>query len=394
MAVKMRTGRLTTKTTDPKTGARIADPSVHGKEIMEGTVSSWPEVRKAYQQGRYKGSDQKLPSDVKNYLEGKTDKLDDKLYDEPYVYKTKDVLGVTHHNFGANLKKGSAREVALQKRFQSSIGKLEEGQDYKFHMSENASSKMAGGYVGTDLEQFRNIKPTPKTSDTNPPDFEFKPEKLKTLEPKIITSSKGKLKKYKGTEEPEKEAFTSPGVETKKKTKTATKRAMTGAGSKGLVKVGGERGVLKSARVTSSVDLAPKMGGYKRQEKLFKAYAGTSVLGESHIGKSAQELGEYKREFKQMKKDYRREGNAEGVVAAGMEANQARLAQKFVRGSQKHFNDPNYKKTTGSENPIAIDYRDSRDNAANRNTMEQKLKSVSSRSKIGKDTGYMNNPMY
>lgn len=369
MAVKMRTGRLTTKTTDPKTGARIADPSVFGKEIMEGTVSSWPEVRKNYQQGKYKGDTQKLPADVKNYLEGKTDKLDDTLYDEPYV-GTRESLSGKYSVFGANLKKGSPREVALTKKYQSTFGKLNEGESYKFHMAEDPSSKMGGAYVGTDIDKFRNIKPDP-----SPKPAEL--EKIPTR-PAKITSSNAKLKEFKGPVA-EKTKFVAPGVEQKTKTKTSTSSAMTG-GKKGLVKAKGD-GNLGSARVTNTDKLYRDKMGYNRQEKLFKAYAGTSVLGESHIGKSSQDINAYKKEMQSQRKAYRKEGNLEGITATGMEVKQARQAEKFVKGPQTHFNTKNREKTKGISSAIALDYRESLDNAANRNTMDAKLKAISSKPK-------------
>ena len=42
----MKYGRFSPKTTDPKTGARIADPEVYGQTLPDNSkVSSWPEVR-------------------------------------------------------------------------------------------------------------------------------------------------------------------------------------------------------------------------------------------------------------------------------------------------------------------------------------------------------------
>jgi len=95
-------GRFSPKTTDPKTGARIADPEVYGQSLPgdSGKVSSWPELRTMFQSGKLNeqffgvgGTKQKptggeyssYPSDVKRYLEGKTDILDDINYEEPII---------------------------------------------------------------------------------------------------------------------------------------------------------------------------------------------------------------------------------------------------------------------------------------------------------------------
>jgi hypothetical protein len=180
--------------------------------------------------------------------------------------------------------------------------------------------------------------------------------------------------------------FVAPGVQKnngiKKSTRTVTKGALNksyhGPAEKGQAK-------LKGARVTTTETEARgknrDMMGYNRKEKQFKAYAGTSVLGESHIGKSAQDLNAYKKEYQSQRKAYRKEGNIEGVAATGMEVKQARQAEKFVKGNQAHFNTRNREKTTGIKSAIALDYRDSAQNAANRNTMQAKLNAISAKPK-------------
>ena len=97
----MKYGRFSPKTTDPITGARIADPGVQGQTLPDGSkVSSWPELRTMFQAGKLNedffgkgGTKEKhtegrydyFPKEVKNYLEGKTDKLDDINYEEPVL---------------------------------------------------------------------------------------------------------------------------------------------------------------------------------------------------------------------------------------------------------------------------------------------------------------------
>jgi hypothetical protein len=86
---RMKTGRLTPKTTNPLTGSRIENPDMPaGSSAGQkgSTYSSWPEVRNQYKQGKQdelfkrKGT----TSEVRNYLEGKTDILSED-YSEPII---------------------------------------------------------------------------------------------------------------------------------------------------------------------------------------------------------------------------------------------------------------------------------------------------------------------
>lgn len=217
------------------------------------------------------------------------------------------------------------------------------------------------------------IKPTAPTKVNQADWSNVELNKMSTKKP-VIKTKPGRLKQLKDQEE--RPGFDAPGVETK--TVSKTRAAMTGGGDK-LVRAKNPKGNLGAARVTTESNKGKI--GYNRQEKLFKSYAGTSVLDESHIGKSAQDINAYKKEMKSQRRAYRREGNLEGVAATGMEVRQARQAERFVKGKQTHFNDENYQKTTGKTTKIAEDYRDSSQNAANRNTMQSKLAAVSARGK-------------
>lgn len=107
MGKMMNFGRYTPETTDPQ-GRRIADPNVYGKTFGTGqdqvTVSSWPEVRKAWQKKPvnereiYEGA-------VGRYMTGETDILDDVNIEEPTVYSGK------NPNFTYTLKKGSPNYI-------------------------------------------------------------------------------------------------------------------------------------------------------------------------------------------------------------------------------------------------------------------------------------------
>jgi hypothetical protein len=141
--------------------------------------------------------------------------------------------------------------------------------------------------------------------------------------------------------------------------------------------------VVKTANLRGAkpqVDTKNKpFSGYNKEARQFKAYAGTTATGESLIAKSAQEIGQYKNEMKGMRKEYRKEApsdtRAMGLAATTSEIRQARKAERFVKGPQKSFTDKNY----GGN--IAKDYRESSQNAANRNTMDAKIKAAGNKSK-------------
>ena len=113
MGKMMNFGRRTTPlTTDPQ-GRRIADPAVYGKKIGTGmdqvTVSSYPDMRKAYQKMTPDQKNQYKGSPVGKYLKGETDILDDVNYEEPTVNKD--------GNFQYTLKKGSPRYNSAQEQY-------------------------------------------------------------------------------------------------------------------------------------------------------------------------------------------------------------------------------------------------------------------------------------
>jgi hypothetical protein len=76
-----------TKIVDPKTGARVADPSFVGASLSSGgTGTSWPEVRSQYQKGQRSAEFNRkgVPAELKSYLTGKTNKLGED-FDEPFI---------------------------------------------------------------------------------------------------------------------------------------------------------------------------------------------------------------------------------------------------------------------------------------------------------------------
>ena len=327
MAVKMRTGRFTTKTTDPKTGARIADPDVYGKEIDGGTVSSWPEVRTMYQQGKLKkdfDSRRNVPTEVRSYLEGKTNTLSDKEFDEPILTKMQDTSGA-YTGLAANLREGGSRYAAMEKSFKSAGVDVSKSQGKKinYDMAEtpiSGSNKMMGVGITTDLEYVRK-----KSQDDKKPIKDPDPVKIEKLPVKTAkTAIQSATVKGPKTLKP---------IETKKKN----------SGWFG--------------------DIVPSTAGASnKQLKQFASYASKTDLGESFIGKPKTAINEYKGEMKSQRRQYVKEGNKAGVKATTADIRQSRSAGKF----------------TGSNNPLdapgmATGYRAEQDNAANRNTIKSQV---------------------
>lgn len=319
------------KIVDPKTGARVADPEFVGMKLDSGSVgSSWPEVRSQYQKGQRSAEFNRrgVPPELKNYLTGKTDKLSED-FDEPFV--------------------------------------------------------KAGGSI----EYHRSVKAKP-TKDPDPVNIEKLPVKTAKTAIKSATVKGPKTLKSRDFEKPEPASFESPGVYKKPGVKTTAKTVIKGAlnsSRPGMAEKGQTK--LKGARVTTTETNTTgknrEMMGYNREQKLHKAYAGTSVLGESHIGKTSTDIKSYKNDMKSQRREYRKEGNVEGVAATSMEVKQSRQAQRFAargeKGKNVHFTDKNYQNTTGKTSRISPDYRNSAENAANRNTMQAKLDAISAKPK-------------
>ena len=244
----------------------------------------------------------------------------------------------------------------------------------------DSRGKEYGGNVTAWMSDY--VKPTAPTKADKADWSKVQLDKLPTKKAVITPSAKLKTK---GPVQAEKPAFEGPqkssGVRDRVDMNPLAKGAYTKGSNKRYVK-----------QVVGSVGKEGKTKGFDREEKLFKAYAGTSVLDESHIGKTKSELKDYKNEMKSQNKAYRREGNIEGAIATGMEVKQARQAAKYVdrasKGKNRYFNDSNYTDIKGKNARIAVDYKESADNAANRNTMQAKLKAAT-KSATNSSQGYL-----
>jgi hypothetical protein len=390
---------LTPKTTDPKTGARIADPEVYNKKVEEGTVSSWPEARKVYQAD--KGSGRKLgPSSidyhpaVKSYLEGKTDKLSDTEFDEPIMHSSSDENGLGRYKtFYSNLKKGGKlynENVARSKSYEGKYYEApKEGQISQYHNAQTMASVKKVGHssrgTATDLDQFRK-KPVKAEYNKPTPAKPSVPEDL-TLPGKMDIRKAGpiksttKLAKGKPTKVTEKAAFVNPPKPRSYKSEKSSLRndhRLLGVDYTAKVRTNLNTGRRKL--YVENVQLARKSApkGYNKEEKRFKAYVGKTATDDSFEGMLSKDIKKYRQEAKSIRADYRKQPDSDvksmGKAAMTSEIRQSRKAQAFAKdaekGKTKFFTDKNYK------GPIVRDYRESSQNAANRNTMDAKLKSI------------------
>lgn len=205
----------------------------------------------------------------------------------------------------------------------------------------------------------------------SPYNFEAAPAEVKPpvndrVTVKIAKREPGKLAGYNGKKE--KTAFVNPAPASKTKTKTG--RALTGGGS-GLKKVGNETGTLGSARAVKGNKSVAK-AGYNREEKLFKANAQTSALGKDFNKMTSGEIKDYRKNLKSERRDYRKSGvdadtKQQAITGATMDIRQSRKAEKFAKKA--------YEGKLNSFKPSKVaEYKNSTDNANNRNTMAEKIK--------------------
>jgi Tfp pilus assembly protein PilW len=139
-------------------------------------------------------------------------------------------------------------------------------------------------------------------------------DKMATNKAKI-TTKKGSLKQYKATEKPTFEA-PSRNVST-----MGTKAAKTG-GKSGLVRATNPKGELGAARAGVVKTKTP--AGYKRETKQFESYVASGADQTKSMFKAEAKTS------KGLAKQYKAEGNAEGVKMMRDEAKQYKRAAQFA----------------------------------------------------------------
>ena len=181
-----------------------------------------------------------------------------------------------------------------------------------------------------------------------------------------ISGPKGKLRDMAVEEFGE---FEAPSMDTKVK----TKRALTGGGDRGLVRAKNTGGSLKAAkRVVGEKTVGSR--AYNKEKKQFEAFANQLPTG-GRLSDSqwSPEINRMKADAKGLAKEYRKEGNREGVKMMRAEAKQLGKAAKF--------SDKMYDRGRGDyfTRDMIQEYRSSSANPANQNTIERQQKLINSR---------------
>lgn len=293
MALKF--GRSTPKTTDPITGARIADPDVIGKKYSSGTVSSWPDVRKLYKAGRL---DEELKGRTMNpqimeYLSGKTDKLSDVEFEEPILGFVERETGGQRRTLETNYKKGGKNYTALDKTAAAVQGqpKPDPGQmriftsESKVTDSRNRAQGAAWTH-GVDLDVYRKkpdplpvvkppvveqatIVPPVPTEDKIQPPAAATPKKVKVKPPVVV----------------EKEAFVTPEKNYKLAKKVSMNPLAKGARQPEKWKnYAGQVGEAIGSRVKNVLKGNVNKGYMKEQKLFYDTYGGGETIGKEGFG--------------------------------------------------------------------------------------------------------------
>lgn len=205
-------------------------------------------------------------------------------------------------------------------------------------------------------------KPTAQKADWSKVELNKMPTKQATITP----SKKGKLRDMAVEEFGE---FNAPSMDTKVK----TKRALTGGGDRGLVRAKNTGGSLKTGqRVVGEKTVGSR--AYNKEKKQFEAFANQLPTG-GRLSDSqfSPEIGRMKADAKGLAKEYRKEGNREGVKMMRAEAKQLGKAAKF--------SDKMYDRGRGDyfTRDMIQEYRSSSANPANQNTIERQQKLINSR---------------
>ena len=205
------------------------------------------------------------------------------------------------------------------------------------------------------------VKPTAQKADWSKVELNKMPTKKAT-----ISAPKGKLRDMKTQEFGE---FEAPSMDTKVK----TKRALTGGGDSGLVRAKNTGGSLKAAkRVVGEKTVGSR--AYNKEKKQFEAFANQLPSGgRLSDDQWSPEIGRMKSDAKGLAKEYRKEGNREGVKMMRAEAKQLGKAAKF--------SDKMYDRGRGDyfTRDMIQEYRSSSANPANQNTIERQQKLINSR---------------
>lgn len=328
--------RFSPDTTDPETGARIADPDVYGKVTEDGSfkVSSWPEVRKMYQANQF---DEEFKQDarfkkLKPYLEGKTNILTER-YDEPYF--SLDKKGNIQRNTLTGKMMSPRSDVRLTESEHSSLMKQmkKEHPGYEFGEHERVGvdiGSLKNGKLGKPVSMGSATVASMRSKSKSEAETEDPIEKKTTptttpTTPDIQISSMPYKKKRKvskpeliGEADPK---YTDPGKPGR--AKLYTERKFKGKRIKGTPR---ERQKFVERHLIG----AGERKRYKKEEKLAKA-----TYGRGYEDMDRSQLEAKKQKLKQERRDFLGAAGRRGIKAlsaareTGKEIRDIRRAQKY-----------------------------------------------------------------
>lgn len=364
---RMKTGRLTTKTTPPQKNnggttnkVQWADPKNPPKASNQGEWDKYDQDYKAYKN---------YDSDVKSYSEKK------KKYDEEMKGASG---GYDYLRFGG---KSNTRRLNPTELAEFNKGRDLEQEWVDIPKSYTGKVSDVNAYMG------KSKKPTAPVKREQP--------KVPEILDKMPIAKPGKIdikkRSIKVKPEEEKQAFVSPGKPIRRGKSPDMNLFAKGATTKGS----GKRYV---KQVIGSIGkTGDNSRGYNREEKLFKAKASTGAAGQDFTDLSSKEIKGIRKDY--LKKDLQSarrdatlspEQKAKQVAAAKMEVKQSRGAQRYSKKMEKgnlSYFTPGYNEGKNkNEEPIdkrgrIAEYKYSQDNATNRNTIDTKLKAIGEKAK-------------
>ena len=362
---RMKTGRLTTKTTPPQKPSVSTKPGVSNVS-NQGDWDKYDQNYKAYKNydNEVKAYNKQMESYKKSKLQGPAD------------YRALD-FGNTSDS---NMRKLEAGELAEFNAYQKKNNP--DAPDYGWvKVSKDTQRGKWANFMGDVAKPTAPVKrEQPKVPELTGTMNILKPEPIKTR--------KGGIKQFVEKENP---AFVSPGKPIRRGKSPDMNLFAKGANTKGS----GKRYV---KQVIGSIGkTGDNSRGYNREEKLFKAKASTGAAGQDFTDLSSKEIKGIRKDYlKKGLQEARRdntlspEGKAKQVAAAKMEVKQSRGAQRYSKKMEKgnlSYFTPGYNEGKNkNEEPIdkrgrIAEYKYSQDNATNRNTIDTKLKAIGEKAK-------------
>ena len=350
---RMKTGRLTTKTTTPQKPSVSTKPGVSNVS-NQGEWDKYDQDYKAYKNydNEVKAYNKQMESYKKSKLQGPAD------------YRALDSGSISDRN----MRKLESGELAEFNAYQKNNNP--DAPDYSWvKVSKDTQRGKWGNFMG-DV-----AKPTAPTKREQPK----VPELTGTMN--ILKPGKIDIKKriIKAKEKPEPVLFDNPNKAVVGKNKSTH-------GSEGIsYKVKDAKESFKRGDTRDEVSTRNKIG-YKKEQRLFKAKASTGAAGADFTNLDSQDIKYARKNY--LKKDLaaartdatlKPDERAKRIASAKMEIKQSRGAQTYSRKMEKgklsHFNDENYK------GDIIKDYKSSLDNVNNKNTIDAKLKAIGEKAK-------------